>query len=90
MASTRRPERLQQVEDRLASLERLKRKYGPSLDEVIEKGRELARERDLLTEPREGSAGLEICARRGEDSVSRRRPASSPARRRVASKRFCA
>ena len=33
--------RLQQVEDRLASLERLKRKYGPSLDEVIAKGREL-------------------------------------------------
>ncbi len=33
------PARLQQVEDRLASLDRLKRKYGPTLDEVIEKGR---------------------------------------------------
>jgi DNA repair protein RecN (Recombination protein N) len=29
------PERLQQVEDRLAVLERLKRKYGPTLDDVL-------------------------------------------------------
>jgi DNA repair protein RecN (Recombination protein N) len=41
--------RLQQVEDRLALLERLKRKYGPSLQEVIDKGELLARERELLT-----------------------------------------
>src|SRR5258705_832812 len=43
------PGRLQQIEDRLALLERLKRKYGPSLQEVIEKGEALARERELLT-----------------------------------------
>jgi DNA repair protein RecN (Recombination protein N) len=43
------PARLQQVEDRLATLERLKRKYGPSLQDVIDKGAALARERDLLT-----------------------------------------
>jgi DNA repair protein RecN (Recombination protein N) len=43
------PARLQQVEDRLAVIERLKRKHGPSLQEVIEKGQRLARERDLLT-----------------------------------------
>ena len=43
------PARLQQVEDRLALLERLKRKHGPTLAEVIAKGRELSRERDLLT-----------------------------------------
>src|SRR6185503_4867189 len=42
------PERLQQVGDRLAGLERLKRKYGPTLQDVIEKGRALARERELL------------------------------------------
>jgi DNA repair protein RecN (Recombination protein N) len=29
------PERLQEVEDRVALLERLKRKYGPALDDVI-------------------------------------------------------
>ena len=43
------PARLQQVEDRLALLERLKRKHGPTLQDVIAKGKELARERDLLT-----------------------------------------
>ena len=43
------PLRLQQVEDRLALLERLKRKYGPTLQEVVERGVALARERDLLS-----------------------------------------
>ncbi len=43
------PGRLQQVEDRLALLERLKRKYGPSLQAVIDKGDLLTRERELLT-----------------------------------------
>ncbi len=43
------PARLQEVEDRLALLERLKRKYGPTLDEVIARGRSLAHERELLT-----------------------------------------
>jgi len=42
------PARLQQVEDRLALLERLKRKYGPSLQEVIDAGATLERERVLL------------------------------------------
>ena len=43
------PGRLQQVEDRLAALERLKRKYGPTLTDVIAKGEALARERGLLS-----------------------------------------
>src|SRR5687768_15468901 len=43
------PGRLQQVEDRLALLERLKRKHGPSLQEVIDTGESLRRERELLT-----------------------------------------
>ena len=37
------PEHLAQVEDRLALLDRLKRKYGPTLDEVIGFGAEVAR-----------------------------------------------
>jgi DNA repair protein RecN (Recombination protein N) len=53
------PARLHQVEDRLASLERLKRKYGPTLDEVIDTWRALARERDLLTEKAESVDDLE-------------------------------
>ena len=43
------PARLQEVEDRLALLERLKRKYGPTLGDVIERGHDLAREQELLT-----------------------------------------
>jgi DNA repair protein RecN (Recombination protein N) len=37
------PEHLAQVEDRLAMLDRLKRKYGPTLDEVIQFGAEVSR-----------------------------------------------
>ena len=37
------PERLAAVEDRLAALDRLKRKYGPTLDDVIALGAELER-----------------------------------------------
>jgi len=37
------PEHLAQVEDRLALLDRLKRKYGPTLDEVIQFGVEVSR-----------------------------------------------
>ena len=44
------PGRLQQVEDRLVLLERLKRKYGPAIDDVIAKGAELRREHDLLSD----------------------------------------
>jgi DNA repair protein RecN (Recombination protein N) len=37
------PEHLAQVEDRLALLDRLKRKYGPTLDEAIAFGQEVSR-----------------------------------------------
>lgn len=37
------PEHLAQVEDRLAVLDRLKRKYGPTLDEVIAFGEDVSR-----------------------------------------------
>jgi DNA repair protein RecN (Recombination protein N) len=37
------PEHLAEVEDRLALLDRLKRKYGPSLDDVIHHGEEVSR-----------------------------------------------
>ena len=43
------PERLQRVEDRLALLERLKRKHGPTLQDVLDKGESLRKERALLT-----------------------------------------
>jgi DNA repair protein RecN (Recombination protein N) len=53
------PARLQEVEDRLATLERLKRKHGPTLQEVIDRGAALTRERDLLTGTGERAADLE-------------------------------
>ena len=53
------PARLQEVEERLARLERLKRRHGPSLQEVIDTGRALARERDLLTGVGEAAGDLE-------------------------------
>jgi DNA repair protein RecN (Recombination protein N) len=37
------PEHLADVEDRLAALDRLKRKYGPTLDDVIKYGAEVSR-----------------------------------------------
>jgi DNA repair protein RecN (Recombination protein N) len=37
------PERLAEIEDRLALLDRLKRKYGPNLDDVIKLGEEVTR-----------------------------------------------
>jgi DNA repair protein RecN (Recombination protein N) len=40
------PERLAEVEDRLALLDRLKRKYGPSLQDVIQFGADAARKLD--------------------------------------------
>ena len=53
------PARLQEVEDRLALLERLKRKYGPTLQDVISTGATLARERDLLTRSEEVAGDLD-------------------------------
>src|SRR5438445_13439710 len=37
------PEHLAEVEDRLAAIDRLKRKYGPTLDDVVHFGSEVAR-----------------------------------------------
>jgi DNA repair protein RecN (Recombination protein N) len=42
------PARLQQVGDRLARIERLKRKYGPTLQDVLDRAGALARERQML------------------------------------------
>jgi DNA repair protein RecN (Recombination protein N) len=53
------PERLQQVEDRLALLERLKRKYGPTLSDVIVRGNALKAEREFLTGATETAGELE-------------------------------
>jgi DNA repair protein RecN (Recombination protein N) len=81
------PARLQQVEDRLASLDRLKRKYGPALDDVIENGRALARERDLLTRSEAGNDGLEAALAERTSQYLREAGELSVARR-AAARRF--
>ena len=53
------PGRLQEVEDRLALLERLKRKYGPTLADVIARRDALAAERDALTGGDESAEAVE-------------------------------
>jgi|SoiMethySBSTD1v2_1073268.scaffolds.fasta_scaffold01494_10 DNA repair protein RecN (Recombination protein N) len=53
------PERLQQVEDRLALLERLKRKHGATLEEINEMAVSLRRERELLTGTAEEAGALQ-------------------------------
>ena len=83
------PERLQQVEDRLALLERLKRKYGPTLQDVIDEGDALARERDLLTGRGRASAeDLAAALDGGHGRVSRSGARALDARDAAASQRF--
>ncbi|HEV8393835.1 MAG TPA: DNA repair protein RecN [Vicinamibacterales bacterium] len=53
------PAKLQQVDDRLARIERLKRKYGPTLEEVIARGQALRAEVARLTGGDEESGDIE-------------------------------
>ena len=79
------PGRLQEVEDRLALLERLKRKYGPTLDDVIERGDALAREQELLTGAGERAEDLQKALDTASDrylTVARRAVAGDGVRRR--------
>jgi DNA repair protein RecN (Recombination protein N) len=74
------PARLQDVEDRLAALERLKRKHGPTIDDVLARREALARDLDDLVHSVERQADLEgrVRAARDEyktlaDALGRRR-----------------
>jgi DNA repair protein RecN (Recombination protein N) len=81
------PRRLQEVEDRLALLERLKRKYGPTLDDVVARGEALAHERELLTGAAEKAEALQQrLTEAAEKYLTHARDLSR--RRRDAAKRF--
>jgi DNA repair protein RecN (Recombination protein N) len=56
------PARLQEIEDRLALLERLKKKHGPSLAQVIARGVELRRELNDIEHMTERAAELDAAA----------------------------
>jgi DNA repair protein RecN (Recombination protein N) len=53
------PERLQEIEDRLAQLQRLKKKHGPTLDDVRRKAEELDRDLHALEHRAERQADLD-------------------------------
>jgi DNA repair protein RecN (Recombination protein N) len=79
------PSRLQEVEDRLAALERIKRKYGPTLDDAIERRASLAAERDLLLTDADRPEALgralqeaTTCYLAAARDLSRRRKAAAP------------
>jgi DNA repair protein RecN (Recombination protein N) len=54
------PEKLQEVEDRLAVLERLKKKHGPALADVIETAEALRRELETIAGADERAAAIEV------------------------------
>ena len=78
------PAKLQEVEDRLALIERLKRKYGPTLADVIARGSDLAGQLDALRARRRAArrASTPRCQRgaRRIPEAGARRSRSSAAR----------
>jgi DNA repair protein RecN (Recombination protein N) len=81
------PARLQDVEDRLALLERLKRKYGLTLADVIAKKDALSRQLDALEHADERRAGLEAETRTARE-VFLKRARELSRKRRDAAKQF--
>ncbi len=81
------PARLQDVEDRLALLERLKKKHGPSLDDVRRKGEALRRELHEIEHATERAAELDAALGRTRDDYLQAASALS-AKRRSAALRF--
>jgi len=78
------PERLQQIEDRLALLERVKRKYGPTLRECVERREALRQELADLERGDERIAELEGEHARAREQFLSSARSLSDARRRVA------
>jgi DNA repair protein RecN (Recombination protein N) len=78
------PARLQQVEERLAVLERLKRKYGPALDDVIARREALRAERSDLERGGERIRELEDALAAARRTYLDAAGALSEERRRVA------
>jgi DNA repair protein RecN (Recombination protein N) len=81
------PARLQEIEDRLALLERLKRKYGPTLADAIEKGEALRRELHDIEHATERAAELDAALDRARKDYLRIAGELS-AKRRVAAREF--
>ena len=80
------PGRLQQVEERLALLERLKRKHGPSLADVIARREALAIEHTALTGGEGTAASIEAALVEAGEAFLQRARALSRARRDAAAR----
>ena len=80
------PGRLQEVEDRLALLERLKRKHGPTLADVLAHRDMCARELALLASSDERAADVEVALRAAEQQYLEQARRLSADRREAASK----
>jgi DNA repair protein RecN (Recombination protein N) len=81
------PARLQEIEDRLALLERLKKKHGPSLADVVEKAASLRRELHEIEHATERAAELDAALATACDAY-RRIAGDLSSRRRAAAKEF--
>ncbi len=79
------PARLQEVEDRLALLEKIKRKYGPTLADAVGLRDALTRQLDALENADERRAGLEAELRTAREMFLTRARALSRRRREAAS-----
>ena len=78
------PGRLQEIEDRLAVLERLKKKHGPTLDDVIARGEQLTRELHEIQHATERQADLDAAFERARKCYVDAAAALSAKRRRAA------
>jgi DNA repair protein RecN (Recombination protein N) len=78
------PGRLDEIESRLAHIERLKKKYGSSVDEVIAFGARCRRELDALGSPEEQERVLEGRVAAARDAYLQRALALSKRRRHAA------
>jgi DNA repair protein RecN (Recombination protein N) len=80
------PERLQQVEDRLAILERLKRKYGPGLADVLAHRARCVAELEALDQTEQRTAEVEEALATARSEYERHARVLSAARRDAASR----
>jgi DNA repair protein RecN (Recombination protein N) len=81
------PARLQEIEDRLALLERLKKKHGPGLADVIAKGADLRRELHDIEHATERAAELDAALATAA-RIYRQVAGDLSTRRRAAAKEF--
>jgi len=82
------PERLQEVEDRLAALERIKKKHGPSLADVLARRAQLRRDLHDLTHLTERSADMDAAVAAARERYLARATVLST-RRTAAAENFC-